>query len=126
MDGSLVAERHGNIVTLARKPHAADLRRAAIDRLRDRLARDSILYAVRRAHDPGFGWLVVDMMLIDGCAVECISADVARALGCFDPAREVGIKLRRAAGPDILAESVGRLSSLLFGAPGLLRHALIG
>jgi hypothetical protein len=127
MAGAMVAERLGNVLVLGRRPEAAALRQAAIDRLRERVALDSILYAVRRAHDPGFGWLVVDFVLIDGCAVTCITADVARALGCFDPAREVGVKLRGAAGPDILGEAIdGRLSTLVFGMPGALRHALIG
>ena len=126
MPGPFVIERRGNVVMLARKPEAASLRRAAIERLRARLPRATILYAVMRANDPGLGWLIVDMVLIDGCAVERVTPDVAQALGCFDPAREVGMKLRRGAGPDILGESVGRLSTLLFGAPDQLRHALIG
>ena len=123
----MVAERRGNVVVLARPPVGASQRLAAVERLRQHVQRDTILYAVRRAHDAGFGWLVVDIMLIDGRNIACITADVAMALECFDPAREVGMKLRRGATLDILGECIdGRLSTLLFGAPDLLQHAMIG
>ena len=82
---------------------------------------------MRRAHDPGFGWIVCDFYRIEGTAAECISADVARVLECYDPAREVGVRLRRSQGVDPLAPIIaGRLSTVLFGRPGALAHCLLG
>lgn len=122
-----VAERIGNLVMLARSPvPPADPRQGAIERLRRRVWPESILYAVRRAHDAGFGWIVVDFYLIHERMVQCLTDDIARALGCYDASREVGVKLRYGAGADVLGEAIdGRLSMLLFGQAGALGHAVI-
>jgi hypothetical protein len=102
-------------------------RQAAIARLRDKIKRDTVIYAVRRAHDAASGWIVCDFYLINGAAAERISEDVARVLECYDPKREVGVKLRRSQGVDPLVPIIaGRLSTVLFGRPGALGHCLIG
>jgi hypothetical protein len=131
--GGLVSEVSEGGATILRFPRAPAKRAApsgrdmAIARLRAKVQRDAIIYAVRRAHDRGFGWIVCDFYLIDGPAVECITADVARALECHDHAREVGVKLRSAPGQDPLAPAIERrLATLLFGRAGTLRHRLIG
>jgi hypothetical protein len=123
-----VLPREGNVVFLSRRAAvpAADPKREAIARLRTMLPRGAILYAVRRAHDPSFGWIVCDLYRIDDNEVRCVTADVAHALDCHDPDREVGVKLRRARGPTPLAEAIdGRLSTLLFGAPGAIGHRML-
>jgi hypothetical protein len=121
--GVEVLPRQGNVVAFSRAP---DPKREAIARLRAALPRGCIIYAVRRAHDPGFGWIVCDFYRIEGNEVTCLTADIAHALDCFDPAREVGVKLRRARGSDPLAEAIdGRLSTLLFGAPGAITQRVI-
>jgi hypothetical protein len=108
-------------------PPSGQPRQEAIARLREALPRDSVVYAVRRAHDAEFGWIVCDFYRIDGTDVTCISKDVALALECYDPAREVGVKLRRSQGVDPLAPIIaGRLSTVLFGRPNALRHCMIG
>jgi hypothetical protein len=115
----------GNVVHLSRgTASAADAKRQAVERLRALLPGGGILYAVRRAHDPGFGWIVCDFYRIDGSDVLRVTEDVARALDCFDPAREIGVKLRSAAAGDPLAAATDRLSTLLFGAPGRLDRRL--
>lgn len=125
--GAEVAEQYGNLVMLTREQAPpADPRQAAIERLRRRVWPESILYAVRRAHDAGNGWIICDFYLIHEREVQCFTNDVAQALGCFDPAREIGVKLRHGVGADVLGELIdGRLSTLLFGEPGALRHAMI-
>ncbi len=118
----------GNVVFLSRRAEAAaDPKSAAVARLRAALPRGSVLYAVRRAHDPGFGWIVCDFYRIEAGEVTPLTDDIARALDCCDPAREVGVKLRRAQGADPLAGAIdGRLSTLLHGAPGEIGQRLIG
>ncbi len=118
----------GNVVFLSRRNEAVpDRRRTAIARLRALLPRGGILYAVRRAHDAGFGWIVCDFYRIEGGEVTCLTEEVARALDCLDPAREIGVKLRRAQGFDPLAAAIdGRLSTLLHGAPGEIGQRMIG
>jgi hypothetical protein len=111
--------------TVAPGPEAR--RRAAVARLRGKLRHDDVIYAVRRAHDPQFGWIVCDLYLIGADDVDCLTSDIALALECQDPEREVGVKLRRAAGSDPLAGAIsGRLSTILFGAPDVLHHRMIG
>ena len=129
--GLAVAGQSGNVVTLIRASlratPAARARQDAIDRLRARVRRDTIMYAVRRAHDPEFGWLVCDVYLIDGADIDCVTDDLAHALECFDPAREVGVKLRGRAGAGPLVNAIDlRLSALLFGTPNALRHCMLG
>ena len=128
MPGVDVRAREGNVVFLSRRPEAVpDLRAAALARLRAALPRGSVIYAVRRAHDPGFGWIVCDFYRIEGGEVTSLTDDVARALDCCDPAREIGVKLRRAQGSDPLAAAIeGRLSTLLHGAPGAIGQRIIG
>lgn len=127
MPGVDVLPGEGNVVFLSRRTEApADPKRDALARLRAVLPRGAILYAVRRAHDPGFGWIVCDFYRIEGADVTCLTTDVAQALDCFDPAREIGVKLRRAQGAEPLAGAIDRLSTLLFGAPGALAVRMIG
>lgn len=126
--GLMVIERRGNLVMLSQgEPPPTDMRQAAIDRLRSRVWPESVIYAVRRAFDPGFGWIVCDFFLIQERHIQCLTREIAQALGCYDPAREVGVKLRHGVGADVLGELIdGRLSTLLFGQPDALRHAVIG
>ncbi len=124
MPGAEILPIRDNVVMLSRP--AADPRREAVAHLRAMLPRGATLYAVRRAHDPGFGWIVCDFYRIDGTDVTCVSEPVARVLECFDPAREVGVKLRRAQGGDPLALAADRLSVALFAAPGTLTLRQIG
>ena len=116
----------GNVVFLSRRG-VPEPKQVAIARLRALLPPGSILYAVRRAHDDGFGWIVCDFYRIDTGDVTCLTEEVARALDCFDPRREVGVKLRRAQGHDPLAGAIdGRLSMLLHGEPGEIGQRMIG
>ena len=130
MPGVDVRPGEGNVVFLSRRmvaPAAADPRRDALARLRAALPRGSVLYAVRRAHDPGCGWIVCDFYRIEAGEVTRLTEEVARALDCFDPAREIGVKLRRAQGGEPLAAaSDGRLSTLLHGTPGAIGQRMIG
>ena len=97
-----------------------------VARLRALLPRDAIVYAVRRAADREFGWLVCDLYCIDGPEVVCITAEIAHALGCHEPGREVGVKLRHGVACDPLTQAIDlRLSTLLFGAPEALRHRML-
>ena len=116
----------GNVVILSRRDGPSP-KHLAVTRLRSLLPPGSILYAVRRAHDDGFGWIVCDFYRIEGGEVTCLTEEVARALDCLDPAREIGVKLRRAQGFDPLAAAIdGRLSTLLHGAPGEIGQRMIG
>ncbi len=130
MPGADVRPGEGNVVFLSRRmaaPAAADPKLEAVARLRAVLPRGSILYAVRRAHDPDTGWIVCDFYRIEAGEVTRLTDEVARALDCFDPAREVGVKLRRAQGFDPLAGAIdGRLSTLLHGTPGAIGQRMIG
>ncbi len=120
-----VAERSGNVVTVERATGhaaAARVRRAAIARLQTMLPRDAIIYAVRRAADAEFGWLVCDLYRIDGTDIACLTVDVGHALECHDPAREVGLKLRSGAASDPLTHAgESRLPRLT--APATWRRA---
>lgn len=129
MPGADLRQGEGNVVFLSRRTvaPAADPKAEAIARLRAALPLGSVLYAVRRAHDPGFGWIVCDFYRIEAGEVTRLTEEVARALDCFDPAREIGVKLRRAQGGDPLAGAIdGRLSTLLHGAPGAIGQRMIG
>lgn len=107
----------GNVVVLSRRQDV-DPKQVATARLRTLLPPGSLLYAVRRAHDDGFGWIVCDFYRIEAGDVTRLTDDVALALDCYDPRREVGVKLRRVQGHDPLAGAIdGRLSTLLHGAP---------
>lgn len=128
MAGVDVRPREGNVVFLSRRADAvaADARQDALARLRAMLPPGSVLYAVRRAHDPGFGWIVCDFYRIAAGEVTRVTEDVALALECHDPAREIGVKLRRAQGADPLAAAIdGRLSTLLHGTPGALTQRMM-
>lgn len=115
----------GNVVFLSRRD-APEPRQLALGRLRALLPPGSILYAVRRAHDDGFGWIVCDFYRIESGDVICLTEEVARALDCFDPRREVGVKLQCAQGHDPLSRAIdGRLSTLLYGAPGEIGQRVI-
>lgn len=128
MAGVDVRPGDGNVVFLSRRADAvaADARQDALARLRAMLPPGSVLYAVRRAHDPGFGWIVCDFYRIAADGVTRLTEEVALALECHDPAREIGVKLRRAQGVDPLAAAIdGRLSTLLHGAPGALTQRMM-
>lgn len=120
-------DRADNVVVLSRYPApAADPRGDAIARLRAALPEGAVLYAVRRAHDPGTGWIVCDFYRIEAGEVTRLSEEVALALDCHDPAREVGVKLRRVQGHDPLVAAIdGRLSTLLHGTPGAIGQRMI-
>ena len=123
MPGVELLPRRCTVVRLSRP---ADPKRDAIARLRMALPRGAIIYAVPRARDPASNWIVCDFYRIDDGEVRSISADVAQALECFDPAREVGVKLRCGPGRHPLTAAIdGRLSTLLFGAPGLVGHRMM-
>jgi hypothetical protein len=107
-------------------PAEAYDRRQAIERLRRALSPGGIVYTVRRWFHPDNDWLVCDFFHINAHDVTCITQDVALALECFDPGREVGVKLDRPGRTDPLAALIdGRLSTLLYGEPGVVQHAVI-
>jgi hypothetical protein len=100
----------------------------AITRLRGRVPAGTIVYVVMRDRDPDNDWMICDLYLIDGHRVTCVTDDVARVLGCFDPRFDPGIRLARApGGDDPLRQLIDRsLSRLLFNAPGQVSHQVIG
>lgn len=127
MSGVQVRPGAGHVLFLPREGAVVpEARYAAIERLRALLPPGAVLYAVRRAHDAQMGWIVCDFYRIENGDVACLTEDVARALDCFDPAREVGVKLRSSPGIDPLAGAIdGRLSTLLHGGPGEIGQRMI-
>ncbi|HEX3349135.1 MAG TPA: hypothetical protein VHS58_13645 [Acetobacteraceae bacterium] len=101
-------------------------RQDALARLRQRVRPGDILYTVLRHYNAANDWLICDFYLIDGHHVGCITTDVARALERYDPEREVGVKIARPIGRDVLCDLIdGTLSRLLFGAADEIRHQVI-
>lgn len=128
--GTLSATKEGNVLYLpgrtAARPAPGQERQAAVARLKTRLAAGALVYAVYRFHDPDCAWVVCDFYSIDGAEVACLTQDIARATGLFDPRREVGLKLGRPRHADPLASLIEeRLSLVLFGETGALRSQAI-
>jgi hypothetical protein len=98
----------------------------AVARLRRRIAPGVIIYAVLRHHSAANDWIICDFYLIDGHNVACLTEDVARAVERFDPSREVGVRLVRSPGRNVLRDVIDvGLSKLLFGVPDAIRHQVI-
>lgn len=127
---TLIPRKEGNVVylpaqTAARRAPEQE-KRTAVARLKTRLAPGTLVYAVYRFQDPECDWVVCDFYSISGTEVTCLTHDIARATGQYDPRREVGLKLRRPWQTDPLRSLIEeRLSLLLFGEAGALRHQAI-
>ena len=122
----------GNVVSLAaRRANQPEIlpkleRQDALARLRRRVRPGDIIYMVLRHYSAESNWLVCDFYLIDGHNVGCITTDVARAVDRYDPAREIGMKIVRPPGRDVLRDLIdGTLSRLLFGEAEEIRHQVI-